>query len=471
VGVAFAVEAQQLFGERSHVAQETASLRPEELARGTVESRAIEAIIWGMPAVNLDLMYQAMVRETKGHSNQVVYWSRLLDWKNQTLTPNTDVIYLKPFINTKDVGPMVIEIPPADDGIINGTIMDAWQTPLEDVGPAGADKGKGGKYLVLPPGYKDKAPDGYIALPSLTYQGYGLMRSILSSGSKTDLAKAVEYGKRIKVYPLSKASAPPPTTFVDAAGVLYDATIPYDLRYFESLDRVVQAEPWLQRDRAMIDKLKSVGIEKGKPFAPDPETRKLLDSAAARAHALLDAQYEGIFIPPFADGSRWAFPVSAEYVKSAQSGFADPNVYPIDFRGLLFTFIFFTPKRLGEGQFYLFTIKDKAGRVLDGGRTYRLTVPANAPVRQYWSATVYDRATHALIRNMPGAGRSSQSPGLQKNADGSVELHLGPRSLPDKESNWVPTSPDGKFEVIFRFYGPTKPLFDKTWVLPDIEEG
>jgi hypothetical protein len=127
------------------------NLSAEDLARRTVERRAVEAVIWAMPAVNLDLMLQAMIGSAKGKPNQIVYWSRLPDWKNQTLTPNPDVIYLMPFFNTKDAGPMVLEIPPADDGVINGTIMDAWQVPLEDVGPAGVDKGKGGKYLILPP--------------------------------------------------------------------------------------------------------------------------------------------------------------------------------------------------------------------------------------------------------------------------------------------------------------------------------
>src|SRR5690242_20811133 len=153
-----------------------------------------------MPAVNYELMYQAMVR-TKGTFNQIVYWSRLPDWKNQTLTPNPDAIYLMPFINTKDVGPVVIEIPPADEGSITGTIMDAWQMPLADVGPAGVDAGKGGKYVVLPPNFTDKLPDGYIVLRSLTYQDYALLRSILKSGSDTDIVKAVDYGKRIKIYP------------------------------------------------------------------------------------------------------------------------------------------------------------------------------------------------------------------------------------------------------------------------------
>src|SRR5262249_18395437 len=149
---------------------QAANSTPNEVKQRLIENRAVEAVIWGMPVVNYDLMYQAMVRETKGGFNQIFYWSGLPDWKNQTLTPNPDSIYLMPIIDTKDVGPVVIEIPPADDGVINGTIMDVWQTPLEDVGPAGIDKGKGGKYLVLSPGYAEKVPDGYIALSSNTYE-------------------------------------------------------------------------------------------------------------------------------------------------------------------------------------------------------------------------------------------------------------------------------------------------------------
>src|ERR1700739_3540669 len=136
-----------------------------------------------MPAVNYDAMYQALVRDAHGGSNQIVYWSRLLDWKNQTLTPNPDTIYLMPFINTKDVGPVVLEIPPADEGSITGNVCDAWQCALEDVGLAGVDKGKGGKYLILPPGYKDKVPEGYIVLPSDTYAVFALLRSTPKSGS------------------------------------------------------------------------------------------------------------------------------------------------------------------------------------------------------------------------------------------------------------------------------------------------
>ena len=311
-------------------------------------------------------------------------------------------------------------------------------------------------------------PDGYISLPSVTYQGYALLRSILKSGSDTDIVKAVDYGRRIKVYPLSTAANPQATTFVDAIDVVYDATIPYDIRFFQSLDRFVQRERWLTRDKVMIDQLATIGIEKGKSFAPDSKTEGILNSAAGEAHALLELNYENALSPYFAK-SLWSLPVQPQFIKAAQSGYREADKYPVDARGLVFTFAFFTPKTSGAGSFYLMDIRDKAGEAFDGGKIYRLTVPANPPVRQYWSATVYDRATHTLVRDQKTVSRSSQSPRLQKNADGSVDVYFGPKPPAGKAPNWVPTDPSAKFEVLFRFYGPEKPLFDKTWTLPDIE--
>jgi hypothetical protein len=446
------------------------ALDPAELIERTIGRRAVEAVIWGMPAVNYDLMYQAAVREVRADFNQVIYWSRLPDWKIQTLTPNPDSIYFSPFINTKDLGPIVLEIPPADEGSITGTIMDVWQSALEDVGPAGMDKGQGGKFLILPPGYREKVPIGYIPLLSDTYEGYALLRSIPKSGSNTDVAKAVVYGKRVKLYPLSEAAKPPETAFIDVVDVVYDSTIPYDLRFFESLNRIVQAEPWLERDKAMIDQLKSIGIEKGEPFKPDAKTQDVLNGAAREAHAWLAARYEASFSSPYYESHHWALPGSPDLLEGQATFFSRPNVYPIDVRGVTYSYAYFSPKHRGGGSFYLLTISDKNGRMLDGGTTYRLAVPTNAPVRQYWSVTVYDRASHAPIRNTRWPSRSSQTPGLQKNADGSVDIYFGPKAPPEMESNWVPTSSEGGFEVLFRFYGPEKPLFEKSWVLPDIEE-
>jgi hypothetical protein len=312
-------------------------------------------------------------------------------------------------------------------------------------------------------------PAGYIPLPSDTYGGYALLRSIPTSGSDADIAAAVAYGKRVKVYPLSQAAAPPPTTFVDVVDIVYESTIPYDLRFFESLNRIVQSQPWLERDKAMIDQIASIGITKGQPFSPDAKMQAALIDAAREAHQWLMARYESSFSSSFYEGGHWARPGSRDLFEGQSTFFAEPDAYPVDIRGVTFSYAYFTPKRPGTGSSYLLAIADRDGRLLDGARTYRLSVPANAPVKQYWSATVYDRAAHAPVRNARWPSRSSQTPGLQRNADGSIEVYFGPQAPAGKESNWVPTDANGEFEVLFRFYGPEKPLFDKTWRLPDLE--
>src|SRR5262245_6658261 len=354
-----------------------------QLKERAIHRRAVEAAIWGMPAVNYELMYQEMVRKVHGGFNQILYWSRLLDWKNQTLTPNPDVIYLMPFINTKDVGPMVLDIPPADDGALNGSIMNYWQAAIEDIGPGGVDKGRGGRYVILPPGYDHhKVAPGHIVMVSDTYQGYALVRSILKSGGDADVATALTYSKRMQLYPLSQAASPPATVYVDASDVIFESTIPYDLRFFESLNRMVQAEPWLERDKAMIDQLKTIGIERGKPFKPDAQTQAVLEDAILEAKAVLEESYGQV--PPFYPGAHWFFPIGEEMHLNIVSFFRTPDSYPVDARGCAYTFAFFSAKHLGEAQYYLMATHDKDGQPLAGNTAYRVTVPAHAPVTQYW---------------------------------------------------------------------------------------
>lgn len=437
----------------------------DDLARRSIQRRAVEAVIWGMPAVNADLMIQAMLATSAAKPNDVIFWSRPVNDRNQTLTPNPDSIYFMSFWNVKD-GPVVIDIPPADGGSIAGNIVDTWQMPLSDAGPEGADKGKGGRYVILPPGYKGKVPKNAFVLRPDTYSGFALLRSNLASHSDADIEKSVGYGKRIKVYRLG---APAPTNFVDVYGTLFDSTIRYDASFFQNLNRVVQSEPWLQRDRVMIDQLRSLGIEKGKPFNPDATTQAVLDSAAKEAQALLSQQYDAGF-PAMNPGIRWFPAARADVVRAVQTGYGNVDEYPVDARGVTYTLGFSGIKTIGTAQFYLLTSKDKDGNPFDGGATYRLTVPANAPAKQYWSATVYDRETHALVKGMSKASVASIGSGVRKNDDGSVDVWFGRTAPAGKESNWVPTDPAKKFEVMFRLYGPQKPLFDKSWKLPDVEK-
>jgi hypothetical protein len=440
---------------------------PEELQKRAVHRRAVEAVIWGMPAVNYERMLQA-ASDNGAKLNQVVYWSRPVNSKNQTLTPNPDTIYLNPFYDTSK-GPVVVEIPPADDNnVIVGSFDVAWQNALADVGPAGADKGKGAKYLLLPPGYKESPPDGYIVLQSETYRGFVILRSNFKSRSDADIKSAVEHGKKVKVYPLG--GNPDSTVFVDAYDKPFDATIPYDATFFELLDRFVQAEPWLTRDKVMINVLKTLGIEKGKPFKPDANTKAILEKAVQEAHKVIALQYEAGFVPPFFEGTHWGLPVAKDTGEGLQTGFADPNTYGTDGRAVIYHMAYFSAKSFGAGQFYLINISDRAGKPLEGNKTYRLTVPPNAPIQQYWSVTAYDRETHALIVGMSRPSLASNDTAVQKNTDGSTDVYFGPKAPAGKEANWVPTDPKRQFELLFRLYGPKKELFEKTWKLPDVEE-
>ncbi|TXH80690.1 MAG: DUF1254 domain-containing protein [Rhizobium sp.] len=448
------------------VAQDSPS--PQEVGERLVRSRATEAVIWGMPAVNTLLMYDQMIA-AGGKVGEIVYWGRPLDWHNQTLTPNPDTLYFMGFYDTRASGPMVVEIPPAgDDGSLNANFVTLWQTSLEDAGLLGVDKGAGVKFVITPPGFKGKVPRGFEQLAADTYSGYFLIRSNLKSHGQADVDKSIAYGKRVKFYPLSKMHAPPQTVFRDVKDADFDSTIKYDLNFFTLLDRAVQSEPWLARDRAMIDQLKSIGIERGKPFAPDAALKEALQAGIADARTWLAARYDAGFAP-FFDGTHWTMPAPADAVEGQSTTYAAPDKYAVDSRGIAYSYAYIAIKRLGVGQFYLINIKDKSGRDYDGDRTYRLHVPADVPVQQYWSVTVYDRQTHALLKGVDRASRASNAAEVKKNPDGSIDLYFGPKSPEGLETNWVPTVPGRQFELMFRFYAPTKRLFDKAWTLPDVE--
>jgi hypothetical protein len=433
----------------------------EDLAVRALERRAAEAAIWGLPAVAFDAALQAAARAGAG-DNQIVYWSRPGEWKNQTLTPDSEALCTFAFFNTKDAGPMVLEIPPPEDALILGSVMDCWQGSLEEVGPAGAARGQG-RYLILPPSWSDVVPEGYVPLRPGTYRGYAALCSIASGSGEAAIAGAVAHGRRVLLYPLSSAGAPA-TVRLDVTGTLFDATIPYDERFFTSLNRVVQTEPWRERDRVMIDLLRSIGIEKGRAFAPDRRTAETLALGAGEADAWLAQRFESALRPffPEEDGvaeSRW-LSLSDELDREYS--------YPVDARATVCHRAFGDDGRNGE-RLSLFATRDGRGAFLDGGKTYRLVVPVDVPVRRHWSATAYDLATHALIREVSWGSRSSLTPGLATTADGSIEVYFGPKPPGGKEASWIPTKPGARFEVVFRLHGPEKALFDRRWRLPDLE--
>src|SRR5260221_4902426 len=328
-------------------AQTMKTLSSEELASRTIHRRAVDAVIWGVPVVSLDMMRQAYFRDAKASYNDIIWWPHGATWKNQSLATNSIVRYIYLFSNTKNDGPVVVELPPAVAGAgFYGTIMDAWQVPLTDIGVGG----KGGKYLLLPPGYKGAVPSGYTPLHLKTYNSYALVRSILASNSEGDVRKGDALVKRIKVYPLSKAAAPPQQRFIDMTDILYEPAVPYDTGFYVSLARMINEEPAQQKDLEMLGMLLPLGIEKGKPFDPDSALRTVLNASASEAHAWL---LDGIarVSPPWWPGQHWVLPSSPVGVKTTFL-WEVPDFFDVDGRGITLGDWFGPVGKLGGGSFY-----------------------------------------------------------------------------------------------------------------------
>jgi hypothetical protein len=441
---------------------------PQDVIKQATEGRAVDAAIWGMPIVSFDAMRQAFFRDAKATYGDVMFWSKPGGWKLQCLTPNTSVRYVFSFTNTSQTGPVVVEIPATGEAALNGTIMDAWQVPLMDIGIVGEDQGKGGKYLLLPPGHQGEVPPGYITVPMKTYNGFVGLRVIVKSEEEASVRGALAYLRLIRIHPLSKSAAPPQSNFIDMADTLWDAVPRFNDDFYTSMARVVSEEPVQPRDAEMTAMLRALGIEKGKEFKPDEPTRAGLNSAAQEAHAWFMERlvtYGEHFWP---DG-KWDVPAPPIAPKSDFTWEAD-GILDVDARGIAFFSFFCPPKKLGTGQFYLATFFDGKGQRLRGGETYRLRVPGDVPVTQFWSVTVYDLATSALIRNVARPSIDAYDKKVSKNADGSMDIYFGPKAPSGMEANWVPTLSGKDWFPYFRFYGPERPLFAKTWKLPDIEK-
>ena len=257
--------------------QSTTPASSQELAGQTVYRRALDAVIWGVPLVSEDAMRQAYFRDAKANYNDIIWWPKRSGWKNQSLTVNTSVRYMYFFCNTKQDGPVVVDLPPAVAGAsFYGTIGDAWFVPLVDIG----FQGKGGKFLVLPPDYKGSVPAGYTPVRPKTYNTMTLVRSIVASDSAADVSAGDALVGKVKIYPLSKAANPPPQRLVDMTDTIYDGLVHYDQTFYTSLARVLDEEPVQPRDLQMMGMLLPIGIEKGKDFKPDAATDAQLNRAA-----------------------------------------------------------------------------------------------------------------------------------------------------------------------------------------------
>lgn len=437
---------------------------PDELNQRLIERRAFDAVIWALPLVGQDAVRQAAFRDGKANYNDIVWWPKGGSWKNQSPTPNVNTRYMYFFINTKKDGPVVVEIPPAVPGAeFYGTIEDAWYVPLVDIG----FEGKGGKYLVLPPDYKDPVPDGYTIVRPATYNTMTLLRSILASMSEKDVQAGNGLVNQVKVYPLTQAANPPVQKYLDMTEILYNGLIKYDESFFSSLSRMLDEEVVQPRDLQMRGMLLPLGIEKGKEFNPDNETKALMNSAAKEALAWL--MYKATTdVTPWWTESQWCL-TSPPITAPTKFTWEMPDYFGVDARAIGLSQYFCPVAKLGSGSFYFGTFHDHSGTLLEGGNNYVLHVPANVPVSQFWSVTVYSLKTSSFFLNSTRLTLGSLDKELQKNSDGTVDIYFGPKPPSGKESNWLFTQPGENWYPWFRVYGPEKAIMDKSFRLPDIE--
>ena len=349
-----------------------------------------------------------------------------------------------------------------------GVVDDGWQRWLTDLGNAGPDKGRGGKYLLLPPGYEGEVPDGYFVVPCPTYRNWVMVRGFVQDTGTGDDALAY-YRERFRIYPL--ASGPrADARYVPMSFRGGDTTHPRDVTYFDLLNQIVQHEPASAFTPYELGLLKALGIEKGRPFAPDERMRGLLAEGVTIGDAIAKANAYANRL----DGVRIYSDRKYEYLFiGGRHDFLSGDALWIDARTLFhYEAIVVTPamaaKMVGVGSQYLACYRDADDRFLMGGNTYRLRLPAGIPAKNFWSVTAYHPDTRSLLQNgMPKPSISTyDEPDF--NADGSVDIWFGPEPPAGKEKNWIRTIPGQGWEILLRLYGPLEPYFDRSWKPDDI---
>ncbi len=420
--------------------------------------RAVQAYIWSTPLVSMAQWRYAHEKQLGAANGQIVFVESYKD-KLGGLTYNATTPYVLPFIDLTQ-GPWVVEMPgPA--GKVRGAAHDMWQIGITQITEPG-------KYLFVGPGQKAPKDGNYRIFQSPTN---GILLGIrLMPEARSERMAMLD---KIKVYPYAERAKPKPRGYITPEGKPWMAAAPHTLQYWELLADTLNREPVQERDRFFMAMLKPLGIEKGKPFQPNERQKKLLTEAALVGAAMAkanDFDKRRLEDAHYVDGSHWEFATVSppdqrrEHYDSLDGRAAwfyeavtnDPAMHG---------------QKTGKGQVYLATYKDKDGDWLDGGKNYRLHVPPDAPAETFWSITVYEVSTRTLINNRHEIADRSSRMDLAMNADGSVNIYIGPdKPAGDQAKNWIPTEAGRAWFPYFRLYSPKQAFLDRTWVLPDIEK-
>ena len=455
---------------RSQLSSEAAAALTDELAF----QRAVQLYLWALPSLNVYGMKEASEAKFGKGYNVLPIFKQRLDARTLITTPNSDVIYALGYLDLKEDGPLVIEAPPGLQGIID----DFRQRPIPsvgeingktwagDVGLPGPDKGKGGKYLILPPDFTGQIPKGerYFVFRSQTYGVFVFWRGFFKDPNQLD--QPVRVMEQTRIYPLGRRDSARPMQFPDASGIPINMLYPHDFSAFEMLDRYIQHEYVDTSDFEFRGMARALGIERGKPFNPDARTRQILEHAAQTAWRM--GLVETRHLPKYYPDRQWLQPLPTDSAHEFTYG----TYTDIGWRTAMFALGYSNSPAMflnlpDVGAKYPFTLKDADGDILDGSRNYKLRLPPGIPAKLFWSVTLYDPMTGAGLANGQRFPSMNQMDHPTMNSDGSCDIYFGPKS-PGEGKNWMATVPDQGFFVMIRLYIPSQAFFDQSWKPDDV---
>lgn len=432
-------------------------------------SRGVDAFLTGMPATSVRAACNGFEQAGITPNQAFGITEDLMDARSLFLTPNTTTVYVFTCLDLRD-GPVVLQVPPGVLGFVN----DAYFRWTVDVGLIGQDRGKGGKYLLVPPGHtRDLPSDGYFTVKPRTHTLLVIYRAFVKDGDIGAAVRSVKASANVyPLHPAAKTDVSPRATFVNTSGMRLNTISANTLRFYDELNQVVQTEPADFLAPEAIGLFAAIGIRKGQPFAPDVRMQGILAEAVAVGNATArttlfasrdetaryypDRQWFTAFL-----GGSYLFQAGAERL--------------LDARTLFFYYATgVTPAmavaKVGAGSAYALAVRDGAGNYFDGAKTYKVTLPAPVPAKDFWSLVVYDNQTRSLLETgQKRAGVDSTSHNLAVNADGSVTVWFGPTPVDGKTGNWVQTVPGKGWNVVLRLFAPLQPWFDKRWKPSDFE--